>query len=225
MDIVRCGATGQVLVHHAEKKLLVYYCIGDPQFDSARPAKLDMLTDEDRKIANKLGARCGKECWKKLVGEDGRDISAIKGELNLGSMSDDDWDAEKQQIRKCLETLLRESIHCARLTKALHKKRPELIPVCDSDVVDYLLPGADKESAATIIGVMDEFRKDLRYACNMTTLRDMRGYLDKRSKTFNWLPEGFYLTDLRMLEKLYWMEKKYDRLWPEMKTWWEVNGG
>lgn len=82
-----------------------------------------------------------------------------------------------------------------------------LIPVCDSVVIDsVLLAGSDTKKAETIIRIMEVFKEDGRQ--NLEILSQRRYFLVQQN--------GFLdLTNLRMLEALYWMEntERYARLW------------
>jgi hypothetical protein len=215
MDIIRCNEAGDK-IKHAEKKLLVYHCIGKQNYDRPKPFNPNQLTKEDFGLANQLGARIKPEYWQPLVG---KDISAIREGLDLIEMSEAEWSLFQQDIEKCLATLLiYPGIACATLTKALHRKRPTLIPVCDSEIIKYMLGGQDPDykSASTIIKTMSEFRKD--GIKNKATLSEMSNFLVNQCGKPN-------LTTLRMLEKLYWMEnvRQYKELWPEMERqgWWK----
>jgi hypothetical protein len=190
----------------------------DQKYDQSNPSDpnrsdANKLTPEDVKRANKLGARTHLDYWHPLFIES---ISAIPDGLDLICMTDEEWQSVQQDIEKCLSTLLNNiGIACAVLTKVLHIKRPNLIPVCDSIIIEYMLPRSDIKSAATITKIMNEFRKDGKR--NLETLSSIKSFLEQKG----WKPA---LSNLRMLEKLYWMEKvsPYKELWPvmEVQGWW-----
>jgi hypothetical protein len=222
MNIVRPNGKN---IEHAEKKLLVYYCIGDLDYDLSAQDNPNQITQSDIDAANKLGARRKEDYYKPFLG---KDISMIPVDMDLGDTSAD-WGSTREKVEVCLQQLLEpelKGVACASLTKLLHKKRPRLIPVCDSVIAKYVLPDErlDKKSASTITRIMYEFRIDL--ANNQATLKEMRVFLDEQCGEFEWMRgRTLQLTNLRMLEKLYWMEKKYENLWTIMRKqgWWVGN--
>jgi len=214
MDIVRHD--GELIVH-AEKKLLVFHIIDVVQrYDCVKPLDSGKITSEDIKLANIMGARFGKRYSGNLIGQD---ISFIPDNLDLMTMGNQDWDSCKQIIKGPLQNLLNlHGVGCSVLTKAIHRKRPNFIPVCDAVVVGDILganSSKDKKSANTILLTMERLR-DVGQK-NSQTLGEIRNFLVATNK----LPD---LSNLRMLEALYWMEKteRYTRLFEFMQKnqWW-----
>ena len=82
------------------------------------------------------------------------------------------------------------------MTKALHPKRPALIPMLDSVVQRYLEaddPGADAPFGERAVGLMRGYKRDLDR--NGATLRAVRRELARR---------GRELTEVRILDLLVW---------------------
>jgi hypothetical protein len=212
MDIIRHDGKP---IAHAEKKLLVFHCIDVVRrYDCVNPALPQQITEGDIKLANIMGARFGKRYWDNLIG---KDISFIPGTLDLITMPYENWSSCKQTIEKLLQGLLGlPGVACAVLTKAIHRKRPNLIPVCDAVVAEDILgrKSATKD-ANTILSVMERLR-DVGQR-NWQTLEQIRHFL----VTQNGLPD---LSNLRMLEAVYWMEgtERYRQLFELMvkNKWW-----
>jgi hypothetical protein len=212
MDIIRHDGK---LILHAEKKLLVFHCIDVVRpYDRENPPDSGKITQRDVELANVMGARFGKLYSQSIVG---KDVSFIPSNADLIAMADLDWNSCKQTMREPLQNLVElKGVGCAVLTKAIHRKRPNLIPVCDAIVVEDIL-GAnyDKKNANTILMAMEKLR-DVGQK-NLETLQQIRDFLVIK----NGLPD---LSNLRMLEVLYWMGKtdRYSLLFELMQKnqWW-----
>lgn len=162
-----------------------------PVYDGVMPTELDQITDEDRRLANKIAARMSAKTWAPVVSE----TIAQVGDWDLLNMSDFEWQSRKEVIHQVLGILLRHrGIGAARLTKALHRKRPKLIPICDNVVLRALgvEPG---NKADRIIACMDRFRVVGRK--QQSRLQELR----KLSRQL-----GAEMTELRILEVLYWVQ-------------------
>ena len=161
-------------------------------YDSAFPDELNRITDTDRRLANRVAARMGATTWARLVG-DQKSIEEIE-EWDLLQMSDPEWHDRQGDIKRVLAEMLNyPGIGVARLTKALHRKRPKLIPICDSILRQAL--GIDASSKADqVIKCMDRLRAEGR--SNLHNLNELK--IVSKSK-------GTDLTELRILEILYWV--------------------
>lgn len=201
-------------IEHAEKKLIVFHCIDVVErYDSVEPSSPDELTEEDVRLANIMGARSPRRSWNNLVGES---LANIPHGCNLITMSEQEWESCQQAMKETLQKFLNNpGIACPVLTKALHRKRPTLLPVCDSVLIKDVLPGADPKKAETILSIMQVFRQV--GVNNLANLQKIRGFLVQQ----NGLRD---LSDVRMLEALYWMEDipRYKKLWDFMQSlgWW-----
>ena len=162
-----------------------------PKYDGVMPSDLDQITDEDRRIANKIAARMSANVWAPIVGES---IAQVR-DWDLLYMGDLEWQSCKEVIHKVLSVLVRHpGIGVARLTKALHRKRPKLIPVCDNVVLEALgVETGDK--AVRIITCMNSFRSTGRKQLyRLQGLRELSKQLYAE------------MTELRILELLYWVQ-------------------
>jgi len=162
-----------------------------PTYDGVVPSELNKITDEDRRIANQIAARISVKTWGQIVGQS---IAQI-GNWDLLGMSDSEWRGRKEVIRQVLDALLgHPGIGVARLTKALHRKRPNLIPICDSVVLNALGVCASNKADA-IIACMDRLRTIGRK--HLSRLQELRK-LSKQHEA--------EMTELRILELLYWVQ-------------------
>jgi hypothetical protein len=84
----------------------------------------------------------------------------------------------------------------SKMTKALHPKRPALIPMLDSYVQDYLAEPAlprDEPSAARATVLVRSYKVDLDR--NRAALTELKRWLDGR---------GYRVTEVRLLDLLIW---------------------
>lgn len=162
-----------------------------PTYDGVMPSDLDDITDEDRRIANQIAARMSAKTWAQILPHSIMQI----GNWDLLHMSDSEWQSREEVIRQVLGVLLgHPGIGVARLTKALHRKRPGLIPVCDSVVLNVLGVGAGSKSDR-IIACMERLRTIGRK--HLFRLQELRE-LSKQHRA--------EMTELRILELLYWVQ-------------------
>ena len=200
-------------IEHAEKKLIVYHCMDVVErYDSVDPPAPNELTREDVRLANIMGARSPERFWHNLVG---KSLASIP-QGDLIAMPEPDWNSCRDGVGQTLQRFLdNPGIACAVLTKALHRKRPAFLPVIDKLLIDDILSGSDPKSADTILAIMKVFREVGR--SNLPNLQQIRNFLVRQNSLRD-------LTNIRMLEALYWMEnvRRYKNLWSfaERLGWW-----
>ena len=179
-------------MYQAEREMLYYLCrFGRyPQYDKVETEELDRITDQDRQLANKLAARMGKRVWNPLIGQS---ISAIKTNWNLLGITDRQWLYCAQVTREVLSPLFVTGVGVPRLTKALHRKRPNFIPICDSVLLTTLgVESTDKPG--TVVQCMERLRKVGQV--NLSVLTSLRNLS---------IAKETEMTELRILELLYWV--------------------
>ncbi len=164
----------------------------------AQPTRADAeWRREDAQIANRIGARMSSREIDALMGrgsliEDA--LRRIPGDLSLAAPSEEiPWDA--------IEDLYAAfggipGIGLAKATKALHKKRPHLIPMLDSSVASYLrsvdeIPVGD--FAGEALGLTKSYKVDLD--ANSNTLVSVQHGLNEH---------GFTLGLCRILDLYTW---------------------
>lgn len=183
----------EIAWEHSERDLIYYLDRFDrfATYDGVMPSDPDHITDEDRRIANQLAARMSVDTWAPIVCQS---IAQI-GDWDLLNMSDFEWQSRRKVIHQVLDMLVgHPGIGVARLTKALHRKRPKLIPVCDSVVLNALGVG-DGNKTDKIIACMDRLRSIGRK--HMSSLQELRKLSRQRRAE---------MTELRILELLYWVQ-------------------
>lgn len=183
----------EIAWEHSERDLIYYLNRFNrfPTYDGVMTSGPDQITDEDRRIANQIAARISAEIWAQIVGQP---IEKI-GDWDLLNMSDFEWQNRKNVIYQMLGVLVgHPGIGVARLTKALHRKRPKLIPICNSVVLNALGVSAGNK-ADRIIACMDRLR--IIGHKQLFRLQELR----KLSKQL-----GAEMTELRILELLYWVQ-------------------
>ena len=140
---------------------------------------------EDAQIANRAGARMSSREIDALMGrsasiEDA--LQRISGDQSLAASADDiPWDALRDLYAAFGEI---PGIGLAKATKALHKKRPHLIPMLDSVVATYLravdeIPVGDFADEA--LGLTRSYKIDLD--ANADTLVSVQHGLNEQGHT------------------------------------------
>lgn len=180
---------------HAERKI-VYYLDRFrtyPRYDAVVPSSVNIITADDRHIANQLAARRGESLWEPLVG---RSIESISEKWDLLRMSDQAWEDARSVTRDVLSPLLAVGgIRVASLTKALHRKRPKFIPVCDAILLSIFGVEIDTKQAESALELMNE----LRQVGLLNT-----GVLERLAAET--LRMASPLSELRILDALCWVE-------------------
>ena len=193
--LLNCGSVKprEISWEKAEADLIYYLKRFNrfPVYDGVIPYKLDQITDEDRQLANKIAARMSAKTWAPCIG---LSITQI-GDWDLLITTRREWQSYKEIIREVLEPLLEHpGIGVARLTKALHRKRSKLIPICDSVVLEALgVEPANKVDS--IIGCMERLRVTGQE--QLSRLKNLRVYSKQHHSE---------MTELRILELLYWVQ-------------------
>lgn len=183
----------EIAWEHSERDLIYYLNRFNrfPTYDGVMPSDPDQITDEDRRIANQIAARMSAKVWAQITSQS---IAKI-GDWDLLNMSDFKWQNRKEVIYQVLDVLVgHPGIGVARLTKALHRKRPKLIPVCDNVVLNALGVCASNKADRIII-CMDRLRIVGRK--QLSRLQELRTLSKQR---------GSEMTELRILELLYWVQ-------------------
>jgi hypothetical protein len=206
MEVVSCDGR---IIAHADKKLLIFHLVDVVgKYDTVMPNTLDTITLEDIYLANVIVARTPRTCWRNVIG---KSIADIPRDSDLILMSEPQWEVCKSIVRAVLSPfLLEKGIACAVLTKALHRKRPRLLPICDGVVIKFLGVTDGKKDVETIVGCMDRVR-DIGKR-NRSTIESIEKFLNQ------WrMPR---LSKVRMIDALCWMEgsDRYQRLWSAMEA-------
>jgi hypothetical protein len=163
--------------------------------DVSEPARSASFGEPDLRLANRDGARISAaEIAAVLERRPAieRALRAIAPQASLAGAADSvPWLALRQLFDAFADI---RGVGFAKMTKALHPKRPALIPLLDSIVQKYLTgddPGAQARFAERAIGLVRGYKRDLDR--NRAALRAARQHLATRN---------YELTEVRILDLL-----------------------
>ena len=163
--------------------------------DVSEPARSASFGEPDLRLANRDGARISAaEIAAVLERRPAieRALRAIAPQASLAGAADSvPWLALRQLFDAFADI---RGVGFAKMTKALHPKRPALIPLLDSIVQKYLTgddPGAEARFAERAIGLVRGYKRDLDR--NRAALRAARQHLVTRN---------YELTEVRILDLL-----------------------
>jgi hypothetical protein len=163
--------------------------------DISEPARSASFGEPDLRLANRDGARISAaEIAAVLERRPAieRALRAIAPQASLAGAADSvPWLALRQLFDAFADI---RGVGFAKMTKALHPKRPALIPLLDSIVQKYLTgddPGAQARFAERAIGLVRGYKRDLDR--NGAAVRAARRQLATRN---------YELTEVRILDRL-----------------------
>jgi hypothetical protein len=167
-----------------------------PFYDSVEPDPYVFGADDIR-LANRIIARMGASATAALLGRRSQIESAMRGirvDATLAAPTDEvPWDAIAQMYA-AVDNL--PHIGLPRATKALHRKRPALIPILDSVVEEYLVEvGGPAPRALGERGLELTRRYHAEILHCLDELRAARLDLQER---------GLNLTECRLLDIFLW---------------------
>ena len=161
--------------------------------DSSKPASFD---EEDLRLANRGGARISAAEIEAILdrrGEIERSLRRIRPDASLAGRGSIPWAAMAQLFDAFADI---RGIGLSKMTKALHRKRPALIPMLDSVVQSYLTDddlGAQALFGERAVELVRGYKRDLDR--NRQPLRAIGRELARR---------GHDLTAVRILDLLIW---------------------
>jgi hypothetical protein len=165
--------------------------------DVGNPSRPASFGESDLRLANRGGARISAAEIAAIVERRGAiegPLRAIAPDASLaGAASSVPW----LPLRRLFDAFADiRGVGCSKMTKALHPKRPALIPMLDSVVQKYL-QGDDLAAQAPFgeraLGLVRGFKRDLDR--NSAAVRAVRQELAGR---------GYGLTEVRILDLLIW---------------------
>jgi hypothetical protein len=151
--------------------------------------------ESDLRLANRGGARISSAQIAEILERRRaieRALRAIAPGASLAARSVP-WPALRQLFDAFADI---RGVGFAKMTKALHRKRPALIPMLDSVVQKYLEtddPGADVPFGERAIALVSGYKRDLDR--NRAAMREVRQELAGR---------GYDTTEVRILDLLIW---------------------
>jgi hypothetical protein len=163
--------------------------------DVSEPARSASFGEPDLRLANRDGARISAAEIAAVLERRRaieRALRAIAPQASLAGAADSvPWLALRQLFDAFADI---RGVGFAKMTKALHPKRPALIPLLDSIVQKYLTgddPGAQARFAERAIGLVRGYKRDLDR--NGAAVRAARRQLATRN---------YELTEVRILDLL-----------------------
>jgi uncharacterized protein DUF6308 len=182
-----------------EDPLLVVVGVVEAQraFDTAEPSGPASFGEADLRLANRGGARISAAEIAAVLErrrQIERALRAIAPDASLaGAASSVPWTPLRQLFDAFADV---RGIGMSKTTKALHRKRPALIPILDSVVQTYLAgddAGATAPFGERALALVHGYKRDLDR--NRAPLRAVRRELARR---------GYALTEVRILDLLIW---------------------
>jgi hypothetical protein len=168
-------------------------------FDVSPATESVSFGESDLRRANRGGARISAAEIEAILGRGraiARALGAIAADASLaGAATSVPWLPLRQLFDAFADI---RGIGLSKMTKALHYKRPALIPMLDSVVQKYLEDddlGAKAPFGERAIGLVRGYKRDLDL--NRRAVRAVRLELARR---------GYALTEVRILDLLIWAE-------------------
>jgi hypothetical protein len=165
--------------------------------EATDPGESASFAESDLRLANRSGARISAPEVAAILerrGEIERALQAIAPRASLaGSESSVPWMALRQLFDAFADI---RGVGFSKMTKALHRKRPALIPMLDSVVQQYLKDddlGAQSPFGDRALGLVRGYKRDLDR--NWAAVRALRQELAR---------DRYELTEARILDLLIW---------------------
>jgi hypothetical protein len=164
-------------------------------YDAVITSRSSTFDESDLRLANRGGARISAAEIAAILDRRRtieRVLRAIAFDVSLTDRSVP-WPALRQLFDAFADL---RGVGFAKMTKALHKKRPALIPMLDSVVQAYLVdddPGVHALFGERAVGLVRAYKRDLDR--NRAALRALRRELRRR---------GHDATEVRILDALIW---------------------
>lgn len=164
----------------------------------------DRITRGDIKAINSsMRARSSPDVWTSVFNRPGTWLADVRQSWRLFELTDESWQTDAAPaLARCIQHLRKHGRGVSVGTKVLHIKRPDLIPVCDSLVVEQLRFPAPTtgESAVDIIRHLRiEGRRQIK------PLRVIQAHLDEI---------GLKRSLVRILDGLLWASHPTTRMYP-----------
>ncbi|MBV9165946.1 MAG: hypothetical protein JO342_07315 [Solirubrobacterales bacterium] len=166
-------------------------------FDLSDPSGPASFGESDLRTANRAGARISAAEIAAILGRRRaieRALRAIAPDASLaGAANEVPWLALRRLFDAFADI---RGVGFSKMTKALHRKRPALIPMLDSVVQRYLANGELGVHAAfgeRALGLVRAYKRDLDR--NRAAMRVLRRELARR---------GHQLTEVRIIDLLIW---------------------
>lgn len=217
MPSISLDIEGDVLCHCVER-MLVFCALDAYRKYDLRGAELnevhgDIIHRDHVQCINVMNARSPVAAWECLMPADAL-LGGLPPDRHLLEMSDEQWEETRDPVREVIEQMTSVSgIGLAAATKMLALKRPDLVPACDAQLVEYFgIEGStDADKAVELMG---RFRSIAQDSENLNALASLKAELENH-ELFGC---PIQLSTTRILEALCWMEttESHRGLWHVM---------
>jgi hypothetical protein len=169
---------------------------GSEAHDSSRPASFD---ERDLRLANRGGARISRAEIAAILERRGEIERALRRVRKDASLADATSSIPWIPLTRLFDAFADiRGIGFSKMTKALHRKRPALIPMLDSVVQAYLTRDDPGMGSSALFGerataLVRSYKRDLDR--NRSALREIQQELASRE---------YRLTQVRILDLLIW---------------------
>jgi hypothetical protein len=166
-------------------------------FDAGDPSRFSSFGEPDLRLANRGGARISAAQIAAILERRRAIEPALRAITPHASLTDAASSVPWLPLRQLFDAFADiRGVGFSKMTKALHPKRPALIPMLDSVVQGYLHdddPGAQAPFGERALGLVRGYKRDLDR--NRAALQTARQELADR---------GYRLTEVRILDLLIW---------------------
>jgi len=165
-------------------------------YDAQGPSRPKSFDESDLRRANRGGARISAAEIAAVLARRGEIERALRAIDPASSLARAERSVPWAPLRGLFDGFADiRGIGFSKMTKALHPKRPALIPLLDSVVVGYLTEDDSAKAPFTerAIALVRSYKRDLDR--NRTALREVQRELASR---------GYRLTEVRILDLVIW---------------------
>jgi hypothetical protein len=179
------------------QRVVLAFVEGQWRFDVSDPSRSASFDESDLRLANRGGARISAAEIASILQRRPaieQALRAIAPDVSLaGAAKSVPWLPLRQLVDAFADI---RGVGFSKMTKALHPKRPALIPMLDSVVQKYLEDdelGTQAPFGERALGLVRGYKRDLDH--NRAALRAVRQELARR---------GHAITEVRILDLLIW---------------------
>jgi len=181
-------------------QLISLFCHNDSSYrnyDLANVSQDNQLTSADIRLSHKMGARFSNKLIQQLLNKGtaiSKQLSQIPSSISIfDSNGKIPWNSLEQLFQVCNMYGMRE----ANITKILHKKRPDLIPILDSVVVQKYLEPLCVANGNSTLNLPIEKKMILH-------LQQFKRVADAKKLILKKLSAKYKLSEVRILDIILW---------------------
>jgi hypothetical protein len=213
---------GTLRIRHAAEMAQVFFRLdpsanGPKSYDAcvARSPKDRIVAEDIKAINTTMAAHARLHWWQALIDQaEPAWLTSLDPSWSLFDLTDDSWASLgiEASIANTFSVMFGYGRRLSVVTKVLHMKRPDLIPVCDALVLQQVgAPAGIDDDPAKAAAFIAHLRKEGR--CNLPGLRVIQDHLQMEGRTPSLL---------RIFEALIWQSHPsvwYQKLAPLIAEW------